>query len=71
MRWLVLAAALSLSGCAAAPAWLTIAAPALGYLASVNQLGAATLKFVDDKNSCQVQPSIQPVQIVTLETVQP
>lgn len=46
-RLLLLGAALSLSGCAAAPAWLTIVAPALGYVASINNLGAEYLRFTD------------------------
>jgi hypothetical protein len=34
-----------LSGCAASPAWLTVGSAALGYVASVNNLGAEWLRF--------------------------
>lgn len=51
-------AALCLSGCGAAPAWLAVAAPTLSYIASVNNVGSETLKFIDDKDqrSCSLPP---------------
>lgn len=57
---LVLCSALVLSGCAASPVWLTVAAPALGYVASLNNLGAQTLKFIDDKDAraCKAPPAM-------------
>lgn len=41
--------AFGLSGCMAAPAWLTIVAPTLSYFASVNNVSIETLRFIDDR----------------------
>lgn len=66
LAWLLIV--LPLSGCSAAP---PLAGAILGYVASLNSVGAAYLKFSDDQKSCQAPVEIQPVQIVTLETVNP
>lgn len=49
MRGTAVLCLLALGGCATAPAWLVVAAPALGYLASINNAGSETLKFIDDE----------------------
>jgi len=48
--------ALALSGCGAMPVWLGIAGPALSYVASVNNLGAETLRFIERRpaDTCPV-----------------
>lgn len=45
----IIGVALSAYGCGAAPIWLTVAAPALTYVASVNNVGAEALRFIDNK----------------------
>jgi hypothetical protein len=62
-------ALLPLAGCGALPAGGQLAIAALGYIASVNNLGAQTLKFVDDKKSCpasDLPPIGTPAAVVTL-----
>jgi hypothetical protein len=47
--------ALVLSGCAE-PGWLQVVSPIASYLASVNNLGSESLKFVDDEKSRDCKP---------------
>lgn len=49
IRWAILLVTLGLSGCGVAA---EIVIPFVEYVASVNNLGAETLKFVDDKKAC-------------------
>ena len=67
MRLMVIAGAGALtllSGCAASPAWLTVGSAALGYVASVNNLGAEWLRF-KERPVCPVpaQPISQADQL--------
>lgn len=67
---------LALGGCGAAPAWLTIAGPALSYVASVNQAGVETLRFVESERApgalpCAWQGQILPLPETLTKVIEP
>ena len=50
-RALMIAAILPLAGCGSLPAGAQLAIAGLSYLASVNNLGSQTLRFIDDRDT--------------------
>jgi hypothetical protein len=50
-RALMMAAILPLAGCGSLPAGAQLAIAGLSYLASVNNLGSQTLRFIDDRDT--------------------
>jgi hypothetical protein len=67
MRFAPLLLCLPLAGCGGAG--LPLAAAALGYIASVNNLGGDYLKFRTEAKACPVtDPTIQPTPFVTTLT---
>ncbi|GEM_PF-5975600 len=60
IRVIPLAALLLLAGCGQIGAQIAVAG--LSYVASVNNLGAETLKFIDDKDTkaCRTAPAPAP-----------